>query len=278
MLLALLPSALAGPLADCPRVWTNRDVLDAVESADLAMRKLRVDDYAVARDRVLERVGCATEPLSGPTIGAVHRVVATGAFLDQDQARIAPALAGLLASDPGYQLPLDLYPEGHPLRALLPHAGILLRDPEEHRLATPKMGWMEVDGAPKQAVPTARASIVQAIDPDGRVVESRYVWPGDPLGEWAWVAPVTTALPTTEVAPPRKSPRVPLAVATGVALVATGVCYGVALSAHEAFYADAERPDADLVALRERANAFTIAWIGGATATVGLGVGLAVTW
>lgn len=276
MLLALLTQAQAGVLAECPRVWTNRDVLDAVESADLAMRRLDVPAYGVARDRVLERVDCAAEPLSGPTIGAVHRVVATGAFLDQDQPRIAPALAGLLAADPGYQLPIELYPEGHPIRGLLSHAGILLRDTEVRRLADPAQGWMEVDGAAGNTVPTARAAVVQQIDPDGRVAESRYVWPEDDLGSWAWTPPVVVAAPAP--APKTHPARVPLLVAAAGSAVATGVCLGVASGAHTAFYVDEQRSDEEYVALRDRANGFTVGWIGAAVATVGLGVALVVTW
>lgn len=277
MVLALVSLALAAPVSACPETWTGRGLLDVVASADLAMGRMDSDGYLAARDLLLTRLGCLAEPLQGPTAGAVHRVVATGAFLERQEARIAPALAGLLAADPGYQIPAALYPDGHLVRRLLPHAALLARETATRPLAPPPSGWLEVDGISAAAAPVSRAAIVQAVDAQGAVIETRYVWPGDDLGAWsAPAAAPVAALP----APPRPArARVPLLVATGASLVATGALYALAADRHDAFLdADTRRSPEDIRALRLETNALTVGWAAAGVATVGLGVGLAFAW
>jgi hypothetical protein len=272
MLLVLFPLAEAGPLSGCAQTWDTQGLLDAVASADLSTAKMDAAGLLAARDRVLVRLGCVTEPLSGSAIGGVHRIVATAASLEHQDTRIAPALAGMLAADPGYQLPAALYPEGHPIRGLLSHAGILLRDPGERPLLTPPSGWLEVDGQHADAAPLARPAVIQQIDGDGAVVETRYVWPSDDLGRWA-------AAPDAAPTPRPHALRVPLLAATAAGVVATGVLYGVAAADNASFHDESiVRTEPELATLRNSTNGLTLAWIGVGAASLGLGVGLVLSW
>ncbi len=281
MLLGLVSTVSAEPLAACPETWSARGLADVVVSADLDMAKLDTDGFLAARDLLLRRLTCVNEPLSGPVVGAVHRVVATAAFLEKRDTRIAPALAGLLSADPGYQLTPTLYPEGHPIRGLLPHGAILARDTSVRPLAALASGWLEVDGLATTRAPGARAAVVQQVDAQGAVVETRYVWPDDDLGSWTGAAGARVAsLPRERVGPaPARPARAPMIVATASSLVATGVLYGLASGSRAAFRdTSVERSEDDLVALRETTNGLTIGWVATGATAVGLGVGLAFAW
>lgn len=317
MLLGLVSLALADPLAACAETWSNGGLTDVVESADLNMAKMDGEGFRAARDTLLRRLVCVSEPLSGRTAGAVHRVVATGAFLEKDDTRIAPALAGLLTADPGYQLPLTLYPEGHPIRGLLSHGGLLARDTGTRAFVSLESGWLEVDGLAMPAAPLARAAIVQHLDGQGAVVETRYVWPESDLGDWAARAtpaegkgdkgkvekvkpekvkpekvekarPVKVEVAAVQDAPARALPketpsagkaRVPMIAATATSVLATGVLYGLASSSRAAFWdTSVERTDDEIVGLQGTTNGLTVGWVAAGIASVGLGVGLAFAW
>ncbi|MES2638498.1 MAG: hypothetical protein V4850_03425 [Myxococcota bacterium] len=286
MFLALASLAAAAPLAECAQTWSSRGVMDVVGSADLNVTKMDTEGFFAARDTLLRRLECVNEPLSGPAVGAVHRVMATAAFLQKEDSRIAPALAGLLSADPGYQLSLALYPAGHPIRDLLSHAGLLAREPSSRALVTLDSGWLEVDGLAHTAAPAGRATVIQQVDGQGAVVETRYVWPGDDLGAWAAPstlsakAPVqrtTRALPSA--APARRPARVPMIALTAASIVTTGVLYGVAANSVATFRdEDNGLSDAELTALRDTTNGLTVGWAVAGVASLGLGVGLAFAW
>ncbi|MDP2309153.1 MAG: hypothetical protein Q8P18_24230 [Pseudomonadota bacterium] len=277
MLLGLASLAAAAPASECTQTWNAGGVTDVVESADLNISKMDTEGFFTARDTLLRRLVCVNEPLSGTTVGAVHRVVATGMFLQKEESRIAPALAGLLSAAPGYQLPLALYPEGHPIRDLLSHAALLARDSSTRPLVALESGWLEVDGLALAAAPLGRASVIQQLDGQGAVVETRYVWPGDELGAWDGSLPVATVAAPEPRA--RGKARVPMIALTAASLVTTGVLYGVAFDARETFRdVNNGLTDDELVALRSSTNNLTIGWSAAGVASLGLGVGLAFAW
>lgn len=195
MLLAWLPLAAASPLAECTQTWTAHDLAAVVGQADARSELLDKDGYLAARDTLLARLGCVTEPLGAQDVGAIHRVVAMAAFLEREEGRVAPALAGLLVAIPGYQMPLEEFPLGHPVRDQLALASILARESGERPLVALPSGWLEVDGHSATSLPTERAAVVQQRDGEGRVVETRYLWPGDDLGGWTGGAPPEPSSP-----------------------------------------------------------------------------------
>ncbi|MFZ5476722.1 MAG: hypothetical protein ACOZNI_08105 [Myxococcota bacterium] len=267
LLLSLVAHTAAAPLGDCERRFDAADLLEAVRSADVRFVALDAAGFEAARAAVRDRLACVGEPLSGATIGAVHRVEAMGAFLDGDPPAVA--LAGLLAADPGYQLPASLVPEGHPIRAAFGPAKELLRDSRARPLPALVEGWIEVDGSASTSVPATRAAVLQQIDAQGRVVETRYARPEDPVGGWTGEAVPVAA---------RRS-RAPVAVAAGASLVAAGGLY-LAAAGSQAAFADRsiERDEAELAALRTRTNALTVGWVAAGAATAGLAVAFAWPW
>lgn len=140
------------------------------------------------------------------------------------------------------------------MRLSLAHAGLLLREGLPRPLRTPAAGWLEVDGASATATSTTRPSIVQALDGNGVVVETRYLWPDDPLGTWAPAAPVaavasreaTAAAPKAKVAHPHRAPLL----ANGIARVDRDSFDDRSIV----------RSDAELATLRDETNGLTVGW------------------
>jgi hypothetical protein len=276
MIILSITVALAGSLSTCEQTWDASGLADAVASTDVYLAKMDAPGFLAARDVVLTRLRCVSEPLDRASIGDVHRVVAMGAYLEKSEARVAPALAGLLASDIGYQLPLDAYPEGHPIRELVPLASLLAKDTETRPLAVPGTGWIEVDGVHATEAPTRRAAVMQQLDGQGNVVETRYVWPDDDLGSWAPVPPASLFPPPPAV--PGRRTHARLLAATGVSLAATAALYAGARASAAAFDDPTYRTRSELRRMQETTNGLTVGWVAAGVATVGLGVALGVTW
>jgi hypothetical protein len=189
LLLALLVrGASAEPLAACPRQFDATDLMEAVAGGEVAFGNLDAEGFEANHVALLARLACLAVPLSLDEVARVHRMMALhAAFAEPD--RIVPALAALLVVEPQHQLPTALVPEGHPLREALGRAGQATRVTDSVPLKELEEGWFEVDGTARRAVPARRAAIVQRLDGQMRVVETRYWWPGDRLGDWAGAGP-----------------------------------------------------------------------------------------
>lgn len=290
MLLMLVQAVHARTVADCEQTWPADRIKDLAASAQSNLESIDADGYLATRDVLLANLTCIREPLSGELVGSVHLIMATAASIEQNDTQIAPALAGLLVAVPGYQLSPALYPEGHPVRALLSHASLLARSTATQPLPARAVGWFESDGVHTTTVPTERAALVQELDADGAVLETRYIWPGDPLGTWSAMptaAPgVPAKVPRAKATPRAKAgkARVPLLISAGAGAIATGVLYGFARDRFEAFYGPGyaapytEDEVRELEDLRDLTNGLTIGTIAAGVATVGLGVGVVVAW
>ncbi len=280
--------AHAVPLASCAHGFSTDELDDALTAAEAQFANQDADAFAGARTMVETRLGCLADPLTPVTIGRVHQSEALGAFLAHDEDKMVAALAGMLAGEKDHVIPDVLVPDGHKIRAALPRARGLLGTTKTESFRTLPAGWIEVDGVYSETVQVERAAILQYIDAQGKVQETRYYWPGADLLDWKADGKATKPLAVAPkvVAPPkqvkprvnRPAPqRIAFAVGTGVAAVATGALVAVASSAHtEAL--DLTVPVNDAEAARELANATTWGYIGSAALTAGLGIALVVTW
>jgi hypothetical protein len=283
VVLALARFALAAPLGECARTFDTAELLMAADRADEAFIRMDEPGFLGARDDVIERTACLGEPIARVVAARVHRVQALAAFVDGQERRVAPALAGLVSAEPGHQLPLDLVPDGHRVRAQLPSATLLIQDPTTVPAATLPSGWFEVDGMHAQEFPRNRAAIVQRFDGAGAVVETRYLWPGEDPGAWAAGSdPVPAALTATTQAAARPAGNartgrhVALGAATLASLVATGALFALAAENRSAF--DAGGTPEELVAMQARSVPLTWGWVGAAAGGVALGALTVLTW
>lgn len=280
--------AHAVPLASCAHGFSTDELDDALSAAEADFANQDAEAFTAARATVEARLACFADPLTPVTIGRVHQAEALGAFLSHDDERMVAALAGMLAGEKDHVIPDAIVPEGHKIRAALPRAQGLLATTELAPFRTMPAGWIEVDGAYRENVQVSRAAILQYIDAQGKVQETRYYWPGADLLDWKadGKAPKVLAVAPKVVAPPkqvkprvrRPSPqRIAFAAGAGAAAVATGVLVGVASGA-KAQALDLSVPVDDATSARDLANTTTWGYIGTAVVTAGLGVALVVTW
>lgn len=297
-MLLLVHFAFAGGVADCPKTYTTPDLLEAADSADAHFVRLDAEGFSASRAALEQRLACTTDTLDGSTMGRIHRVEALGAFIDGKPERVPQALAGLISADPGHQLPADLVPLGHPVRAALAPASALLRDDIGVPMPRLPSGWIEVDVAPKPAAPGNRAAVLQQIDDQGAVVASHYRWPDEAGFAWvvvqkgpsiATATPVSMPAPRADHTPSRWAHRAPLLGAAVASLATSGALYAIASQKHSEFdgqpimAADAteqERSDyrASLETMQSNASVLSWGWI--ATGGVGLALGAVavITW
>ena len=300
VILLTVALALAVPVVECARPFTSAELIEAADIAEERFADQDPDGVGGARKDVQERLGCVKDPLSTADVVRVQRVMALGAFFEQNDAGMRAAVAGMVQVDITARFPEAVLPSGHKLDKLvdelagLPHnTGAPLRAFSD--------GWIEVNGAYAPTVDSDVAATLQHLDNQGQVVETRYWTPGDALGDWE----ASGAEPVAGAPPPkarvRKTVTLPdkpnakattggqiarenaaarhtaLIVSGGVGLIATGVLYGLAADAKEQAL-DPEVPEARALAWRDQANGLTWGWIAGSVLSGGLVATLAITW
>lgn len=316
MLLSLVlvaTTAHATTAPDCPRAFDTSEITDAATLAETAFTKLDAAAFAADRHTMESRLRCTADILSPAADARIERVEALGAFLDGRNAQVPQALAGLFSAEPGHQIATSLLPDGHPIRALITPAMLLLKGDPGVTMPVPTSGWIEVDGEHALVAPTQRAAVLQQIDGQGKVVDTHFRWPSDT--DFKWVVPVAASLKPVATAPtavpvsvaavppshadtqaaltrPAPSPwvhRAPLLGAAVASLATSGVLFAMASHDYAVFDASAVLgPDAtdqqrsdyrtQLEGMKAKANPETYAsWAAGGVG-VAFGVVAAVTW
>ncbi len=300
MILFTVASAFAVPVVECPRPFTSAELIQAADLAEERFADQDPEGFGGARKDVQERLGCVRDPLSPTDVVRVQRVMALGAFFEQNDARMRASVAAIVQVDITARFPEAVLPSGHKLDKLLDELAGL-----PHNTGAPLRafsdGWIEVNGAYAPTVDSDVAATLQHLDNHGQVVETRYWTPGEALGDWeATDAGLVAGAPPPKVrvrkvvAMPDKPNSKPttsgqiardnaaarhtaLIVSGGVGLIATGVLYGLAADAKEQAL-DPEVPEARALAWRDQANGLTWGWIAGSVLSGGLVATLAVTW
>ncbi|MSQ03486.1 MAG: hypothetical protein EXR71_16615 [Myxococcales bacterium] len=300
MILLAVPFAFAVPVVECPRPFTSAELIQAADRAEERFAEQDPAGFGGARMDVRERLGCVKDPLSSGDVVRVQRVMALGAFFEQDEARMRAAVGGMVQVDITARFPEAVLPSGHKLDKLVDELAGL-----PHQTGAPLRafsdGWIEVNGAYAPTVDSDVAATLQHLDNQGQVVETRYWTPGEPLGDWeaAGAAPVAGAAPIkarvrkTVILPDKLNAKTTtggqiarenaaarhtaLIVSGGVGMIATGVLYAIAADAKEQAL-DPEVPEARAQAWRDQANGLTWGWIAGSVLSGGLVATLAITW
>ncbi len=182
-ILTAMPAAHASPA--CPQTFTEADIIESARTTEGFFARVDAPGFAASRQAMEGRLVCTREILKVATIARVERVEALGAFFDRKDDHVREALAGLDVVSPGYLIPVELVPEGHPLRAQMAEAHTLAGDPATVPIPPPSAGWLMVDGVTGTTVPAKRASVVQQLDALGTVVATHFRW-GEETG-WGWM-------------------------------------------------------------------------------------------
>lgn len=265
-LLLLAPALAAEPV--CPVATTAADFATAAQAGEAAFAAIDMEALAASKDKAAAALACLGEPVAVKQAASFHRLLAMDGFAHHD---FTAALAEFHAArrlEPGYAIPADVAPAGHPLVSLY-EAALQAGEGDLEPVQASSGGWILVDGVRGAARPNKISVILQRFDAVGKIEASTFLRAGEPLPTWA--------VPPKAVS--RTGLRAGLLAGTGGAAAASAVLYGLALGAHDEFW-DLENPaaDADLPAIAERANTLTYASIGVGVVAVGLGTVTVVTW
>jgi hypothetical protein len=164
--LALTASALAGCDA--------RTLGDAVTRAESAFVEMDEGAFVTASSDARVTVDCLADVLTPVQVAGFHRVNALQAFLRGDHGRATLDFRAVLGTQPGYQLPQEIAPAGHPLRRDF-EASAQYAEGEPFALPTPSSGWLLVDGQRSTRAPGGRPFLLQWVNEDGLVSLSAWV-------------------------------------------------------------------------------------------------------
>ncbi len=253
--------------------------LDAeLAEAEVSFAALDIEGFLARSDAVRAAVGCLSAVPTPVQVARLHRVEGLRRFGDRELSAVG-WLAAARSADPAFTWPPEVAPPGSPLAA--DSVAVDLASGTTTPLPEPLEGALWVDGAATRDRPAAWPSLVQWVGPDGAVRFTVWGPPDTAVPEYPAVIPPPPP-PAPEPPPPpplvtRRSARVPLLVATASTAVVTGAVYGAGAWSR-ATWADPTTPDAELPGLKARTNALAVGSVLGAAATLGLGVGLAVSW
>ena len=269
MIVWMLSMALG---SDCIIPAYSTDLTKAVADAEDTFRSLDIDSFKAATDRLDALLPCLADPVPRRVAAQVHRYLGIRSFGDRDPEAARLKLAAGRALEPTYTFPEGLMPAGHPVRAL--YDGITFDDARFSTAPAPADGYLQFDGRTTNQRPNHWATIVQRFDGTGKIVDTVYLMPADPLPRYpVRVGEQPLVIPYDEPLVEERGPPVALIAATGVAAATTGVLYGMAGAAHSRFM-NPNTPDASLDGLASKANTLSIASAISATATAGLGAGV----
>lgn len=247
-------------------------VLEHLGRAETAWTQLDRPGFAVAVGELRDELPCLRDPLTPADAAAIHRVEALDLFLVGDRDAAARAYSAAVLLEPAYQLPLGIAPEGNPLRRVWLEGQALGPGPSRE-LARPADGALLIDGSRSLRRAELRPVVWQRVDGQGRVVDTAYLAPGEPVPAYrTWTH---TGPPQSPAEVPKTREHRPLVAVAAVAGVASGALWALSLQRADTFW-DPTTPQEDLDGIRLQTNGLIVGAVGagaGAAAT-----GLVALW
>jgi hypothetical protein len=284
-LLVVLPGAAR---AACPRPTRSGDLIRPLGEAQAAFATMDGGAFADADRRAADALTCLGEPITAAVAASWHRQAAFSAWLRDDVDGTRSSFRAALALQPDWRLPEDVAPPDNPLSRLYLEAGALGPGPD-------RPVWVDrgrallVDGSLASALPQERPAIVQVVSAEGVVLRTLCLSPDQaPPPEVHLGAPPPELESTLTfnagqedpplVEPGARRPGRALALGAAGALLLSGGMYAWSGITHARYVGEGLVPDDDLDAL-VRANHVQVWTAAGlAAASLGLGVGAAVSW
>lgn len=163
---------------DCEIVRNTDDIGADVVLAIAAFGRADLDAFNQATADLDAALPCMGETIDAPMAASIHRVQGIRAFVDKDDAKLGSAFGAARASEPAWEFPSSLVKPGHPLRQRYDAA--LQTDIPTETVPYVAGGYLTIDGQQSWDRNTTLATLVQKFDAEGKVQETRYVWPGEP--------------------------------------------------------------------------------------------------
>ncbi len=251
--------------ADCPSPTTLSVLQDAYARGEQSFANLDIEGLNQASDDAAQALPCLVEPITLNDAAAYHRLMGMSAFANQERDRVKAEFHAARLLQPGYAVPEEVAPQGHPMIAAYEEAVLL--DEGAHEEPVPPLGGYVTVGGVRGATRRANSpAIIQVFEGDGTITQTLHLGPGE-------VMEMFGPPPLSET----RNLRVPMLVATAATgAVALGT-YGAAAKFKSDFQ-DPGTPEADLSELyvRNRVSFFTSMGMG--AATVALGTVTVVVW
>ncbi len=279
LLMAAPTRAETPPAASaCATRTHTADVDAALALAESAYADADLSALEAASTRAAEALPCVDGGVSSALAARYHRVVGLQAFVEGREEAAEQAFAAARAIDSTYSFPAELVPPGNPV--LDHYRAISVDAPKTLPVLAPAEGSIRFDGVETLQRPLSWPSVVQLLDPDGAVTASAWVEANGDLPayrpEGVELPPPEPAVDTTAASaaegPSAMSRKWPWVAGAAAMAVTTGTLFAVSRSAAATYNDPATTGEAELTALRGRANGLLFASAGTAVATVGLGV------
>ncbi len=272
-MMLLLVCTLTLPLVhaadDCPASSTVASFLEQARLGELAFAEMDTLGLAQAREQALARIPCLSEPITPRVAAAFHRMMAMSAFASGDEDAVLAEFHAARRLEPGYAIPLDVAPAGHPLVVLYERA-VTADEGGLDATIPPLGGYVTVDGVLGAPRPTGISSLVQSFQPGDVLERTLFLAPGEST-------PTFGPMPLDELRRVRR--RWALGGSSAAAFVAGGVLYGLAWRQHANFWdEDDPLPDENLAGARTRSNTLFLSAVGAGTVGLGFGVATAIAW
>lgn len=265
--LTLVLAAGIARAAECDAPADLADFSTATRAGETAFAEMNLPGLTDARAEALSVVPCLQQPVPVGVAADFHRLMALSAFTRGDERQVLTEFHAARRLVPGYEVPDDVAPPGHPLMDLYAAS----RDADEGALQSavpPVGGHVIVDGVRGALRPEGSSSLIQAFGSDGVWIESRFVDAGDATPAWG-------PLPL-EVAQARRR-RVLFGSLTGASALTTAGLYTFAWVSRGDFD-DPTTPDDQLPLLEARTNALSAGAAVAGAVSLGFGTLTVLTW
>ncbi len=265
---------VASALASCDLATLRA----SIALAEDAFVELDTEGFARAATDAGYTLSCLEEPLTPLDAAGYHRMKALKAFVDGSPEDATLAFQAVYASQPGYTLPTEMAPIGHPLRAAF-DAALELAEPGAFLLPRPAAGWVSVDGRRTRTAPDGRPWLFQLFGDDSQVESVAWIPAGDSWPQYDMTVRTPTVTPqgppAAVTSPPPEQPRDPIAAAlrgSGIGLgVASLAAYGGAFAARNQYEGAIFKGDNDKIRnLHALTNGLTVGAIAGAGVSITL--------
>lgn len=191
--------AQAAPEAVCYYSAFVAELAELVDQAEAEYPKWDAGRFVELSEEIEDTIPCLEDKMTTDIAARVHRVMGLRARIvdgDTDRARLAFAASRALA--PKYTFPEDIVAPGDP--ELIDYSAVPVALEITERSPRPKEGNLRFDGRQTLERPITFATIFQHIDDNGMVLETVYLWPGEPLPSYFTT---DTGVQTSEADPNR---------------------------------------------------------------------------
>ncbi len=178
MLATLLLAVLSVSAATCDEPVSASEIRRVLDVAGTAWMVMDRTSFEAATAERREAVPCLADMVDPELAIQLHLHEALAWSIQRRSDLSQGAFRAILALQPGWELPLEMAPERHRLRADFEQVRAGGELGERRPFAPPGDGALMVDGLPSRDVPTDRPFVVQMLDRRGDVVRTHYFTPG----------------------------------------------------------------------------------------------------